>query len=246
MDFGNPQFWVAIMQIVAIDVVLGGDNAVVIGLACRRLPERQRKLGILWGMAGAIGLRVVLILFAVTLLAVPYLKLVGAVLLLWIGIKLLLPEGDEGGHNIEAGATLAAAIKTIIVADAVMSLDNVIAIAGAAGDSKFLIVFGLLLSIPIIMLGSQLVIKLMDRFPLVIVAGGALLGWIAGGMAVSDVAVNDWFNATLPAAKWIGPIVGASLVVVVGKLIAARIEARHAALEDIAAEKDAPERASTK
>ena len=238
MDFSNPQFWVALMQIVAIDIVLGGDNAVVIGLACRRLPEHQRRLGILWGMAGAIGLRVVLILFAVTLLAVPYLKLVGAALLLWIGIKLLLPEDDEGGHNIEAGATLAAAIKTIIVADAVMSLDNVIAIAGAAKDSKFLIVFGLLLSIPIIMLGSQLVIRLMDRFPVVIVAGGALLGWIAGGMAVSDVAVANWFETALPASKWAGPVIGAAVVVIVGKLLAARAQARgKPPLEDLAAEK---------
>lgn len=246
MDFGNPQFWVAVLQIVAIDVVLGGDNAVVIGLACRRLPERQRKLGILWGIAGAVGLRVILIMFAVTLLAVPYLKLIGAALLLWIGIKLLLPEEDEGGHHIEAGATLIAAIKTIIVADAVMSLDNVIAIAGAAGDSKFLIIFGLLMSIPIIMLGSQLVIKLMDRFPIVIVGGGALLGWIAGGMAVSDVAVSDWFVATLPAAKWIGPVVGAIIVVVAGKLLAARAEARQEALEDLAADKTSTERSGTK
>lgn len=246
MDFGNPQFWVAVLQIVAIDVVLGGDNAVVIGLACRRLPERQRKLGILWGIAGAVGLRVILIMFAVTLLAVPYLKLIGAALLLWIGIKLLLPEEDEGGHHIEAGATLIAAIKTIIVADAVMSLDNVIAIAGAAGDSKFLIIFGLLMSIPIIMLGSQLVIKLMDRFPIVIVGGGALLGWIAGGMAVSDVAVSDWFATTLPAAKWIGPVVGAIIVVVAGKLLAARAEARQEALEDLAADKTSTERSGTK
>lgn len=238
MDFGSTQFWVALLQIVAIDIVLGGDNAVVIGLACRRLPPQQRRLGILWGMAGAIGLRVVLILFAVTLLAVPYLKMIGAALLLWIGIKLLLPEPDEGGHQIEAGTTLAAAIKTIIVADAVMSLDNVIAIAGAAGDSKFLVVFGLLLSIPIIMLGSQLVIKLMDRFPIVIVAGGALLGWIAGGMLVSDVAVDDWFKQSLPGAHWIGPAVGACVVVAVGKLLAARMLAkREVPLEDLAAGK---------
>ena len=239
MDFSNPAFWVAVLQIVAIDVVLGGDNAVVIGLACRRLPERQRKLGILWGMVGAIGLRVILIFFAVTLLAVPYLKLVGAVLLLWIGVKLLLPE-DEEGHNIEAGTTLAAAIKTIIVADAVMSLDNVIAIAGAAGDSKFLIIFGLLLSIPIIMLGSQLVIKLMDRFPIVIVLGGALLGWIAGGMAVTDVVTKDWFAANLPAASWMGPAAGAILVVVVGKMLAARAKSRQPAMEDLAASHDKP------
>lgn len=237
MDFSNPAFWVAVLQIVAIDVVLGGDNAVVIGLACRRLPERQRKLGILWGMVGAIGLRVILIFFAVTLLAVPYLKLVGAVLLLWIGVKLLMPE-DEEGHHIEAGTTLAAAIKTIIVADAVMSLDNVIAIAGAAGDSKFLIIFGLLLSVPIIMLGSQLVIKLMDRFPIVIVLGGALLGWIAGGMVVTDVALKDWLAANVPAADWIGPVVGALLVVAVGKLLAARAESRTPAMEDLAASRD--------
>ncbi|WP_414691801.1 TerC family protein [Noviherbaspirillum sp.] len=237
MDFNTPQFWVALLQIVAIDIVLGGDNAVVIGLACRRLPEHQRRLGILWGMAGAIGLRVILIMFAVTLLAVPYLKLIGAALLLWIGVKLLLPEPDEGGHNIEAGATLFAAIKTIIVADAVMSLDNVIAIAGAAGDSKFLVVFGLLLSIPIIMLGSQLVIKLMDRFPIVVVLGGALLGWIAGGMAVTDVAVKDWFDANVPYALWIAHAIGAILVIVVGKLIASRAEPAAEPLEDLAREK---------
>lgn len=238
MDLANPQFWLAVLQIVAIDVVLGGDNAVVIGLACRRLPERQRKLGILWGMGGAVGLRVILILFAVTLLAVPYLKLAGAVLLLWIGVKLLLPEEGDGEHQIEAGATLLAAIKTIIVADAVMSIDNVIAIAGAAGDSKILIIFGLLLSIPIIMLGSQLVIKLMDRFPIVIVGGGALLGWIAGGMAVSDVAVADWFIAHFPTAKWIGPALGACLVVVAGKWLTAR---RHKPLEDLAAQQQRDE-----
>lgn len=235
MDFSSPQFWVALLQIIAIDIVLGGDNAVVIGLACRRLPDHQRKLGIFWGMVGAIGLRVILIFFAVTLLAVPYLKVVGALLLLWIGVKLLLPELDEGGHKIEAGATLFAAIKTIIVADAVMSLDNVIAIAGAAGDSRALVVFGLLLSVPIIIFGSQLVIKLMDRFPVVIVLGGALLGWIAGGMIVTDVAVAPQLGETLGVAKWIGPIAGAIFVVVVGKAIAARRLARHAASKDAAA-----------
>jgi predicted tellurium resistance membrane protein TerC len=128
-----------------------------------------------------------------------------------------------------------------------MSLDNVIAIAGAAGDSKVLIIFGLLLSIPIIMLGSQLVIKLMDRFPIVIVAGGALLGWIAGGMVVTDVAVSEWFKDALPASKWIGPAVGAILVVAVGKWLAARIEAqRDVALEDITAEKQSDESQAAK
>lgn len=247
MDFSTPQFWIALLQIVAIDVVLGGDNAVVIGLACRRLPERERKLGILWGMAGAIGLRVVLIFFAVSLLAVPYLKIIGAVLLFWIGIKLLQPEPEEGGHNIEAGTTLFAAVKTIIIADAVMSLDNVIAIAGAAGDHLGLVIFGLLLSIPIILLGSQLVIKLMDRFPIVVVAGGALLGWIAGGMLVSDVAVHDMVMAAFPLAKWVGPVVGAIFVVGLGKALAARTVGHRAkALEDLAEESrpDQPPQAS--
>jgi YjbE family integral membrane protein len=241
MAFDSPQFWAALLQIVAIDIVLGGDNAVVIGLACRRLPEHQRRLGILWGMAGAIGMRVILIMFAVTLLTIPYLKIVGALLLLWIGVKLLLPERDEGGHHIEAGATLGAAIKTIIVADLVMSLDNVIAIAGAAGDSKFLIVFGLLLSVPIIMLGSQLVLKLMDRFPIIVVGGGALLGWIAGGMLVSDVVTAAWFEANVMGAHWFGPLIGATLVVMTGKMMAARMLARRAdRLENIAAQESGP------
>lgn len=242
MEFGSSLFWIALLQIIAIDIVLGGDNAVVIGLACRRLPERQRRLGILWGMIGAVGLRVVLIMFAVTLLTVPYLKIVGAILLFWIGIKLLLPEPEEGGHNIEAGATLGAAIKTIVVADAVMSLDNVIAIAGAAGDSKFLIVFGLLLSVPIIMLGSQLVIKMMDRYPVVIVLGGALLGWIAGGMLVSDVVTAEWFKEQLGSATWLGSLLGAIIVVVAGKMISARMIARRAPLEDLSAPAPADER----
>lgn len=227
MDFSSPEFWVAVLQIVAIDIVLGGDNAVVIGLACRKLPDHQRRHGIFWGMVGAIALRVILIFFAVTLLAVPYLKIVGALLLLWIGVKLLLPE-PEDAHNIQASVTLFAAIKTIIIADAVMSLDNVIAIAGAAGDSKGLIVFGLVLSVPIIVLGSQLVIKLMDRFPFVVVAGGALLGWIAGGMVVGDVAVAAWVKTAIPASQWVGPAVGAVLVVALGKWLASRSEAQRA------------------
>lgn len=235
MDFTSPQFWVALLQIIAIDIVLGGDNAVVIGLACRRLPPRERRLGILWGMAGAIGLRVVLIFFAVSLLAVPYLKIIGAVLLLWIGVKLLLPEPDEGGHEIQAGTTLMAAIKTIIVADAVMSLDNVIAIAGAAHGNLFLVVFGLVISIPIIVYGSQLVIKLMERFPLVIVAGGALLGWIAGGMIVGDVSIEQQIMAAFPMAKYVGPVVGAIFVVALGKWLAHRtMERRAKSLVDLA------------
>ena len=149
MSFDDPQFWLAVVQIILIDIVLGGDNAVVIALACRRLPEHQRKLGIFWGVFGAIALRIVLIFFALSLLAIPYLKIGGAILLIWIGIKLLQPE-SEGEHEIDASTTLIGAIKTIIVADAVMSLDNVIAIAGAAKDDLSLVIFGLIISVPII------------------------------------------------------------------------------------------------
>ena len=203
--FMHADFWIAVGQIIMIDILLGGDNAVVIALACRKLPPGLRTKGIMWGTVGAIVLRVILIFFALTLLAVPYLKIVGAVLLIWIGVKLLAP-GDEDGHgDIQASDKLWAAVKTVIVADLVMSVDNVIAIAGAAegagGDHKMpLVVFGLLVSIPIIVWGSQLVIKLMDRFPAIITIGGMLLGWIAGTMAVTDPAVLGYLP-TLPPAK---------------------------------------------
>ena len=179
-QFMHADFWIAVGQIIMIDILLGGDNAVVIALACRKLPPAQRTQGILWGTVGAILLRVVLIFFALTLLSIPYLKLVGAILLVWIGVKLLAP-GDEDGHgDVEGSDKLWAAVRTVIVADLVMSVDNVIAIAGAAesagGDHKMpLVIFGLLVSIPIIVWGSQFVIKLMDRFPVVITIGGMLL-----------------------------------------------------------------------
>jgi YjbE family integral membrane protein len=209
------------VQIIAIDIVLGGDNAVVIALASRRLPEAQRKLAIFWGVFGAIALRVVLIFFALQLLQIPYLKIVGAILLFWIGLKLMAPQ-DEGGHEIDASSNLFGAVKTIIVADAVMSLDNVIAIAGAAKDSIGLVVFGLLVSVPIIVYGSKLVLMLMDRFPLVIVGGAALLGWIAGDMFVHDVVVKEWMLANAAWLKYGAPIAGAVLVVAIGKFMIAR------------------------
>ena len=233
-EFLTPAFWLAVGQIIMIDILLGGDNAVVIALACRRLPPRMRLKGILWGTAGAIGLRVVLIFFALTLLAIPFLKLVGAALLVWIGIKLLLPEDGEGHANVEASDKLWAAVKTIIVADLVMSVDNVIAIAGAAqgahADHQLaLVIFGLVVSIPIIVWGSQLVIKLMDRFPLIIVLGGMLLGWIAGTMAVGDPAVANpaaWtWMPKLPQSdvvKYGAGVAGALLVLAWGKWLAAR------------------------
>ncbi len=241
IDFANPQFWIAVFQIIAIDIVLGGDNAVVIALACRRLPERQRNLGIMWGVAGAIGLRVVLIFFALQLLSVPFLKVVGAVLLVWIGIKMMQPEHDgEGGHNVEASGTLLGAIKTVIIADAVMSLDNVIAIAGAAKGSLGLVIFGLVVSVPIIVWGSKFVLKLMDRYPVVIVLGGALLGWIAGDMTVTDVALKDWMTANVPGVKWAGPLLGALFVIVVGKWLASRANAKRPSLVELGKKSAAP------
>ena len=193
-EFLTAPFWLAVGQIIMIDILLGGDNAVVIALACRQLPAHLRTKGILWGTAGAIVLRVILIAFALTLLAIPFLKLVGAALLLWIGVKLLSPDEENAHSSIQGSDKLWAAVKTVIIADLVMSIDNVIAIAGAAtgagsNHQLSLVVFGLLVSIPIIIWGSQLVLKIMDRFPVIITVGGMLLGWIAGTMAHSDPAV---------------------------------------------------------
>ena len=229
-QFMTPAFWIAVGQIIMIDILLGGDNAVVIALACRKLSREHRTKGILWGTAGAIALRVILIFFALTLLAIPYLKLVGAALLVWIGIKLLAPDDDDHG-DIQASDKLLSAIKTIIVADLVMSIDNVIAIAGAAesagGDHKMpLVIFGLLVSIPIIVWGSQLVIKLMDRFPIIITLGGMLLGWIAGTMAVTDPAVKDHLAQAVPlgasALSYVAGAAGALLVYAIGLFIKQR------------------------
>ncbi|PTR09536.1 YjbE family integral membrane protein [Nitrosospira sp. Nsp5] len=240
MDIANPQFWVAVLQIIAIDIVLGGDNAVVIALACRRLPEKQRNLGIFWGVFGAIALRVILIFFALSLLAIPFLKIIAALLLIWIGIKLLQPEPDSNGHQIDASTTLLGAIKTIIIADAVMSLDNVIAIAGAAKDSIGLVIFGLVVSVPIIVWGSKLVMKLMDRFPIVIVLGAGLLGWIAGDMSVTDAVTKEWVNANAAFLRWLAPAGGVLLIVVVGKWLAARTQAKMAPIVDLANDANKP------
>ena len=225
-EFLTAHFWFAVGQIIMIDILLGGDNAVVIALACRQLPLHLRLKGILWGTAGAIVLRVVLIAFALTLLQVPFLKLVGAALLLWIGVKLLLPQDEDGHNSIQASDKLWAAVKTVIIADLVMSIDNVIAIAGAATGAGSqhqlpLVIFGLLVSVPIIIWGSQLVLKLMDRFPVIITVGGMLLGWIAGTMALSDPAVQNYLPQTMPWHYGFG-VVGALVVLAIGKALRQR------------------------
>ena len=226
-EFLTAQFWLAVGQIILIDILLGGDNAVVIALACRSLPEAQRMKGILWGTAGAIALRVILIGFALTLLAIPYLKLVGGVLLVWIGVKLLLPTDDDEHGNIQASDKLWGAVKTVIVADLVMSIDNVIAIAGAAqgaGEQHQmpLVIFGLLVSIPIIIWGSQLVLKLMDRFPMIITLGAALLGYIAGGLVLTDPAVTSRLGEMSSQTVTLAGLAGAALVVLLGRVLARR------------------------
>ncbi|MGB7181969.1 MAG: TerC family protein [Burkholderiaceae bacterium] len=206
--------WAAVGQIIMIDILLGGDNAVVIALACRNLPPEQRTKGILFGTIGAIGLRVILIIFAMSLLSLPWLKLVGGLLLLWIGVKLLTPE-DDGDHGVgDGGTSLLSAIRTVIIADLVMSIDNVIGISAAAQraneEHQFaLVIFGLLVSVPIIIWGSKLVLGMMEKYRFIIWIGAMLLGWIAGGMMVTDPVVEAQFGVVDKSTQLICEIVGA-------------------------------------
>ncbi len=219
--FSTSQFWVDVLKIIMIDLLLSGDNAVVIALACRNLSPDQRKKGILFGVSGAIGLRVILTFFAITLLSLPYLKLIGALLLLWIGIKLILPEEEHSVDNIQADSRLLGAVKTIIIADFVMSLDNVLGVAAAAKGNVWLLVFGLLISIPLIAWSSQLVLKLIDRFPLIIYAGGALLGYVAGEMLVGEALLESLVEGRA-YLHWMIPFCCAILVLIIGRWLAMR------------------------
>ena len=224
----TPEFWLALAQIILINIVLSGDNAVVIALACRSLPHEQQKKAILFGSVGAIVLRVLLTFFAVYLLTLPYLKLLGAALLLWIGIGLLKGEDDE--EELEGHSGLMAAIKTIIIADLVMSLDNVIGVAAAAKGNILLLVLGLVISIPLIIFGSTLILKLMNRFPIIITLGAALLGWVAGEMALSDPAVKAYVEHN-HLLHTLAPAAGAVIVVIVGKWLASRAPAEEGSRE---------------
>jgi YjbE family integral membrane protein len=203
----TSQIWVDVFKIIMIDLLLSGDNAVVIALACRNLPLEQRKKGILFGVLGAIILRIVLTFFALSLLSLPYLKLAGALLLIWIGIKLILPEDEHSADNIQADTRLFGAVKTIIIADLVMSLDNVLGVAAAAKGNVPLLVFGLLISIPLIAWSSQLVLKMIDRFSVIIYAGGALLGYVAGEMLVSEALFSSLVETQL-YLHWLVPEIG--------------------------------------
>ena len=221
IEFGTPQFWVAGLEIIVINILLSGDNAVVIALACRNLAPAQRKMGIFWGVVGAVVLRVVLTFFAVQLLLLPYLQLIGAALLLWIGVKLIAEDEGEG-HDIAASDRLVAAVKTIIIADLVMSIDNVIGVAGAAKGSLTLLIFGLVVSIPLVVLGSQLIMKLIERMPWLVIAGGGLLGYIAGEIATTDVVDKEWINTHAAWLHIAAPIAGALFVVAVGMWLTRR------------------------
>jgi YjbE family integral membrane protein len=199
LGFSDPgAFALAVIQIIWIDLVLSGDNAVVIALACKNLPERQRRIGVFLGAGTAVALRI-LFAFAVTfILGVPYLKLVGAVLLFWIAVKLIV-ESDDGEEKIASADNLWGAVRTIAIADAVMSLDNVIAIAAASRGNVYLFIFALLLSIPLVVLGSQLIMRAMQRFPILVWIGAGILGWVIGEMIVTDVAAIGWLKAYDPS-----------------------------------------------
>jgi YjbE family integral membrane protein len=222
MAVEDPGFWLAILQIIWIDILLSGDNAVVIALACRKLPPKQRIWGIVLGTIVAIGLRVIFAGVVKTLMELAYLKLIGGLLLLWIAIKLLNPEENGGNEHVEPVDNLWRAIKIIAIADAVMSLDNVIAIAAVADrfpgpEGYALLMFGLAVSIPLIMVGAAIIMNLVERFPIVLWAGAALLGWIAGEIIAKDPAITAHFDEKTAHSAWlIGATLGALFVVAAG------------------------------
>ena len=224
----DNQFWLGLFEIIGVNIVLSGDNAVVIAMAARSLPARQQRPAIILGSGAAIVLRVILTTVAASVLMLPYLKLVGGLLLLMIGVQLMLPAAEDDGSAGQAAVHLLAAVRTILVADLVMSLDNVIAVAGAAHGNVVLLVAGLALSIPLIVFGSAAILNLMDRFPVIIKLGGALLGYVAGEMLLSEPVLQIYEQA--PMVRALLPWAGAMLVLVAGSWIAARtVKARRAA-----------------
>lgn len=235
-ELATARFWFDLFQIMGINILLSGDNAVVIALASRSLPADQRRMAVLGGSAGAIAMRIAFSIVIVWLLQVPYLKLIGGLLLLYIGVKLVVPEGEGGGEGIAAKSNVWGAIQTIMVADAVMSLDNVVAIAAAAHGSVLLIVLGLLISIPLIVFGSQLVLGVLNRFPVLVLLGGGLLGWIAAEIIVSDPAVHTRLSYSEHVQTLIARPALALLVVACGLLFTRRAEAHRHEVIDLAPE----------
>jgi YjbE family integral membrane protein len=221
----TPAFWAALGSIILANVLLSGDNAVVIAMAARGLPANRQKQAIILGSGAAIAMRIVLTLIAVKMLGLPWLKLVGGLALLWIGAKLMSDEEEQHDHAAKPMG-IGAAVRTILVADLVMSLDNVLAVAAAAQGNTLLLVIGLAISIPLIVFGSTLILKIMDRFPLIITAGAALLGWLAGEMMLTDPAIRLWVAEVPESAVRIGGVAGAVVVVLLGKLLQRRAASR--------------------
>jgi YjbE family integral membrane protein len=216
----SADFWIGLLKIIWINIILSGDNAVVIALAARSLPPHQQTKAVIFGSGAAVALRIALTVVAAKLLALPYLQIVGGLLLLWIGVQLLGDE-DEGEGEAKEYGSLMAAIRTILIADLVMSLDNVIAVAAAAKGSMTLLILGLAISIPLVIFGSTLMIKLMERFPIIVVLGAGLIGWVGGETIVSDTALHG-FLAADPWLHYAGAAAGAAFVVVLGKVLQAR------------------------
>lgn len=214
MELFTMEFWSALLSIIIIDLVLAGDNAIVIGLAARNLPKHQQKQTIIWGTVGAIAIRAAATLAVVWLLKIPGLLLVGGVLLVWIAYKLLV---EEKGHDVQAGKSMWEAIRTIIIADALMGLDNVLAVAGAAHGSFLLVVLGLLISVPIIVWGSTLILKWVERFPIIITIGAGVLAWTAAKMIVGEPFLKEYFAN--PIIKY-----GFEALVVAGVIIAGMLK----------------------
>jgi YjbE family integral membrane protein len=222
MDFAaSADFWIGLVKIVWINIILSGDNAVVIALAARSLPPQQQRMAIFWGSGAAVVLRIVLTVVAAKLMALPYLQIVGGLLLLWIGVQLLGEEDDGDDGEAKEHGTLSAAVRTILIADLVMSLDNVIAVAAAAGGSMVLLILGLAISIPLVIFGSTLMIKLMERFPIIVVLGAGLIGWVGGETIVSDTALAG-LREGRPWIHYAAAALGAVLVIGIGKALQAR------------------------
>ena len=216
----SADFWIGLVKIIWINIILSGDNAVVIALAARSLPPAQQKKAVFLGSGAAVVLRIALTVVAASLLALPYLQIVGGLLLLWIGLQLLGADEDGEGESKEYGSMLAA-VRTILIADLVMSLDNVIAVAAAAQGNTPLLILGLAISIPLVIFGSTLMIKLMERFPIIILFGAGLIGWVGGETIASDVALTNVLLAN-PWLHYAAAVAGVLVVIVGGKLLQAR------------------------
>jgi YjbE family integral membrane protein len=216
----DSAFLLGLLEIIGVNIILSGDNAVVIALACRSLPPRQQRIGIALGSGAAVVMRIVLTFFVVSLMAVPYLKIVGGLLLLWIGFELLKPEEEE--DEIHAADHLFAAVRTVLIADAVMSLDNVIAVAAAAKGNVVLLVLGLLISIPLVVYGATILIRLINRYPAIVTVGAALIGYIAGEVIVTDPAIEPWIGDHAAWLHLAAPVIGSVFVVLFGMALAPR------------------------